>query len=103
MERPEKIAGHDVSDDAQQHQKNRHPENPTVVHSPPARSVRMTVVMLVIMVLIVHTKERKHITGTGVLGKEKGPSRTGGSCRTGVSEADRRLYHSTEINVSLSS
>jgi hypothetical protein len=97
MERPEKIAGHDVSDDAQQHQKNRHPENPTVVHSPPARSVRMTVVMLVIMVLIVHTKERKHITGTGVLGKEKGPS------RTGVSEADRRLYHGTEINVSLSS
>lgn len=78
MERPEKIAGHDVSDDAQQHQKNRHPENPTVVHSPPARSVRMTVVMLVTMVLIVHTKERKHITGTGVLGKEKGPSRTGG-------------------------
>jgi hypothetical protein len=57
MKRPEKVAGHDVSDDAQQHQKNRHPENPTVVHSPPARSVRMTVVMLVTMVLIVHTKE----------------------------------------------
>ena len=56
----------------------------------------MTVVMLVAMVLIVHTKERKHITGTGVLGKEKGPS------RTGVSEPDRRLYHSTEISVSLS-
>jgi hypothetical protein len=79
MKRPEKIAGHDVGDDAQQHQKNRHPENPTVVHSPPARSVRMTVVMLVTMVLIVHTKERKHITGTGVLGKEKGPSGTSGS------------------------
>jgi hypothetical protein len=31
----------------------------------------MTVVMLVTMVLIVHTKVRKHITGTGVLGKEK--------------------------------
>ena len=41
----------------------------------------MTVVMLVTMVLIVHTKERKHITGTGVLGKEKGPSRTGGYAR----------------------
>ena len=86
MKRPEKVAGHDVSDDAQQHQKNRHPENPTVVHSSPARSVRMTVVMLVTMVLIVHTKERKHITGTGVLGKEKGPS------RTGVSEPDWRFH-----------
>jgi len=71
MKRPEKVAGHDVGDDAQQHQKNRDPENPPVVHSPPARSVRMTVVMLVAMVLIVHTKERKHITGTSVLGKEK--------------------------------
>jgi hypothetical protein len=59
MKRPEKVAGHDVGDDAQQHQKNRHPENPTVVHSPPARSVRMTVVMLVAMVLIVHTKEKE--------------------------------------------
>ena len=60
----------------------------------------MTVVMLVTMVLIVHTKERKHITGTGVLGKEKGrriavpaglafPTRTGG------------YHHSTEIGVSL--
>jgi hypothetical protein len=78
MERPEKVAGHDVSDDAKQRQKNRHPENPTVVHASPARSVRMTVVMLVAMVLIVHTKERKHITGTSILGKEKGPSRTGG-------------------------
>ena len=96
MKRPEKVAGHDVSDDAQQHQKNRHPENPTVVHSPPARSVRMTVVMLVTMVLIVHTKERKHITGTGVLGKEKGPSRTGGS------DPDPRFHDSTEISVSLS-
>ena len=86
MKRPEKVAGHDVSDDAQQHQKNRHPENPTVVHSPPARSVRMTVVMLVTIVLIVHTKERMHITGTGVLGKEKGPS------RTGVSEPDWRFH-----------
>jgi len=96
MERPEKVAGHDVSDDAQQHQKNRHPENPTVVHSPPARSVRMTVVMLVAMVLIVHTKERKHITGTSVLGKEKGPS------RTGVSDPAPRFHDSTEISVSLS-
>jgi len=78
MKRPEKVAGHDVGDDCEQHQENRDPKNPTVVHSPPARSVRMTVVMLVTMVLIVHTKVRKHIIGTGGLGKEKGPSRTGG-------------------------
>jgi hypothetical protein len=71
MKCPEKVAGHDVGDDSEQHQENRHPENPAVVHSPPARSVRMTVVMLVTIVLIVHTKERMHITGTGVLGKEK--------------------------------
>jgi hypothetical protein len=32
----------------------------------------------VTMVLIVHTKVRKHIIDTGGLGKEKGPSRTGG-------------------------
>ena len=77
-ERPEKIAGHDVGDDGEQHQKNRDPENPTVVYSSPARSVRMTVVMLVTMVSIVHRKQTKHIIGTGGLGKEKGPSRTGG-------------------------
>ena len=56
----------------------------------------MTVVMLVAMVLIVHTKERKHITGTGVLGKEKGPS------LTGVSDPAPRFHDSTEISVSLS-
>ncbi len=56
----------------------------------------MTVVMLVTMVLIVHTKERKHITGTSVLGKEKGPS------RTAVSDPAPRFHDSTEISVSLS-
>jgi hypothetical protein len=78
MKRPEKVAGHDVGDDGEQHQENRDPEDPTVVHSPPARSVRMTVVVLVTMVLIVHRKQTKHIIDTSVLGKEKGPSRTGG-------------------------
>ena len=91
MERPEKVAGHDVGDDGEQHQKNRDPENPTVVHSSPARSVRMTVVMLVTMVSIVHAKQTKHIIDTSVLEKEKGPSRTGGSIMT-----------TQEINVSLS-
>ncbi len=37
MKRPEKVAGHDVGDDGEQHQENGDPENPTVVHSPPAR------------------------------------------------------------------
>ena len=77
MECPEKVAGHDVGDDGEQHQENRDPENPTVMHSTPARSTFS--VVLVTMVLIVHTKQRKHITATSVLGKEKGPSRTGGS------------------------
>jgi hypothetical protein len=79
MKRPEKVAGHDVGDDGKQHQKNRDPENPTVMHSPPARSARMTVVILVTVVSIVHRKQAKHITGTGNLGKEKGPSRPGTS------------------------
>ena len=38
----------------------------------------MTVVMLVTMVSIVHRNQTKHIIGTGGLGKEKGPSRSGG-------------------------
>ena len=75
-ERPEKIAGHDVGDDGEQHQKNRDPENPTVVYSSPARSVRMTVVMLMTIVSIVHAKQTKHIIDTSVLEKEKGPGRT---------------------------
>jgi len=72
VECPEKVARHDVGDDSEQHQENRDPENPAVMHSPPARSVRTTVVMLVTMVSIVHAKQRKHISGTGGLGKEKG-------------------------------
>jgi len=54
MERPEKVAGHDVGDDGEQHQENRDPENPTMMHSPPARGMRMIVVMLVTMVSIAH-------------------------------------------------
>jgi hypothetical protein len=79
MKRPEKVAGHDVGDDGEQHEKDRNPENPTVMHSTPARSARMTVVILVTMVSIVHRKQGGHITDTSLLGKEKGPSRTGGS------------------------
>jgi hypothetical protein len=74
MKRPEKVAGHDVGDDGQQHQENGDPENPTVVDSTPTRSVRMIAVMLVTMLWIVHTKERKHIIDTSVPGKEKVPS-----------------------------
>ena len=77
MKRPEKVAGHEVGDNSQQHQENGDPENQTMVHSPPARSGRMTVVMLVTMVSIVHRKQRNHINDTSVLGKENGPSRTG--------------------------
>jgi hypothetical protein len=67
MDRPEKVAGHDVGNDGEQHQKNRDPENPTVMHSPPSWSVRMTVVMLMTMVSIVHAKQTKHIIDTSVL------------------------------------
>jgi len=66
-ERPEEIAGHDVGNNGEQHQKNRDPENPTVMHSPPPWSVRMTVVMLVTMVSIVHAKQTKHNIDTSVL------------------------------------
>jgi len=66
-ERPEEIAGHDVGNNGEQHQKNRDPENPTVMHSPPPWSVRMTVVMLMPMVSIVHAKQTKHIIDTSVL------------------------------------
>jgi hypothetical protein len=84
MNRPEKIAGHDVGNNGEQHQKNRDPENPTVMHSPPTWRVRMTVVILAPMVSIVHRKQAKHITGTDSFENEKGrsglpvPSRTGG-------------------------
>jgi hypothetical protein len=89
MKRPEKVPGHDVGEDGEQHQKNRNPENPTVMHSTPARSVRMTVVILVTMVSIVHRKQRGHITGTSPSWKRKSPNRTGGS------EADWRFHEST--------
>ena len=85
MKRPEKIAGHEVGNDGEQHQKNRDPENPTVVHSSPARSARMTVGMLVIMVSIVHRKQTSILSTLASLEKKKVragpaiPSRTGGS------------------------
>jgi hypothetical protein len=55
MQRPEKVTSHDVGDNGEQHQKNRDPEDPTVVHSPPARNA--IPVMLMAMVLIVHTNK----------------------------------------------
>jgi len=75
MKRPEKVAGHDVGDDGKQHHENREPDNSTVVHSTPTR--RTIAAMLVIMGLVIHRKQTTHISDTSVLGKEKGPSRTG--------------------------
>ena len=75
MKCPEKVAGHDVGDDGKQHHENREPDNSTVVHSTPTR--RTIAAMLVTIVSIVHRKQTKHIIDTSVLGKEKGPSRTG--------------------------
>jgi hypothetical protein len=89
MKRPEKVPGHDVGGDGEQHHKNRNPENPTVMDSTPARSLRMPVVILMTVVSIVHRKQRSHITGTSLLGKEKGPSRTGSS------EPDWQFHEST--------
>ena len=70
-ERPEEIAGHDVGNNGEQHQKNRDPENPTVVYSSPARSVRMTVVMLVTMVSIVHASKQSTLSTLASLKKKK--------------------------------
>jgi len=60
----------------------------------------MIVVMLVTMLSIVHTKQRKHITDINVLGKEKGLA---------LSDSPRRVFDPTggfmtaqEISVSLS-
>jgi hypothetical protein len=75
MKCPEKVAGHDVGDHGEQHQENRHPENPTVMHSPPARSV--IVVMFATMVSIVHPKKKSTLPASAFLEKKKG---------TGVSE-----------------
>ena len=72
MERPEKVAGHDVDNDGEEHQENRDPENPTVVHSPPARSVRMTVVIILTMVSIVHRKQQSILMTLAFLEKKKG-------------------------------
>jgi hypothetical protein len=38
---PKQVAGHDVGDHGKQHQEDRDPKNPTVVHSLPARRMRM--------------------------------------------------------------
>jgi hypothetical protein len=55
MERPEKITRHHIGDNGEQHEKNRNPENPTVVHSPPAGST--IPVMFMTMLSFVHTKQ----------------------------------------------
>jgi hypothetical protein len=51
---PEQVAGHDVSDHGQQHQKDRHPKNPAVVYPFPTGTMRMSFVVLVIMPGLVH-------------------------------------------------
>jgi hypothetical protein len=51
---PEQVAGHDVRDHGKQHQKQRDPKNPAVVHPLPARTMRMSFVVLVIMLCFVH-------------------------------------------------
>ena len=72
MERPEEIAGHDVGNNGEEHQENRDPENPTVVHSTPARSVRMTAMILLTMVSIVHRKQQSILMTLPFLEKKKG-------------------------------
>jgi hypothetical protein len=51
---PEQVAGHDVGDHGKEHQKHRDPKNPAVVHSLPPRTMRMSIVALVIMLCFVH-------------------------------------------------
>ena len=51
---PEQVASHDVGDHGKQHQKHRDPKNPAVVHPLPARTMRMSIVVLVIMPGLVH-------------------------------------------------
>ena len=56
---PEQVASHDVGDHGNQHQKHRDPKNPAVVHTLPARTMRMSIVVLVIMPGLVHGFLRK--------------------------------------------
>ena len=94
MQCPEKVAGHDVGDDGEQHHENREPENPTVVHSTPTR--RTIAAMLVIMGLVVHRKQTTHISDTGVPEKEKGQNRIDDSKLSMASlRPDRRFRDST--------
>jgi hypothetical protein len=51
---PRQVAGHHVGDHGKQHQEHSDPENPTVVHSPPARAMIMAAVVLVIMLCLIH-------------------------------------------------
>lgn len=71
MKRPKKIAGHDIGNNGEQHQKNRDPENPSVMHSPPTWNVRMTVVILVPMLSIVHRKQASTLLELTALEKKK--------------------------------
>jgi len=71
MQWPEEITGHDVDGDARAASENRDPENPTVVHSAPARRARMISVVVVTMLWIVHTNQRWRTTLPAVLEKKK--------------------------------
>ena len=51
---PKQVAGHDVGSDGKQHQKHRDPKNPAVVHTLPAWTMRMSIVVLVIIPGLVH-------------------------------------------------
>ena len=50
---PEQVASHDVGDHGKQHQKERDPKNPAVMHPLPARMM-MNFVVLVIVLCLVH-------------------------------------------------
>ena len=56
---PEQVASHDVGDHGNQHQKHRNPKNPAVLHTLPARTMRMSIVVFVIMPGLVHGFLRK--------------------------------------------
>ena len=56
---PEEVASHNVGDHGKQHQKHRDPKNPAVVYTLPARTMRMSIVVLVIMPGRVHGFLRK--------------------------------------------
>jgi hypothetical protein len=55
VERPEKITSHDVGNNGKQHQKNRDPKNPAMVHSTPVRNTMP--MMFMTMLSLVHMKQ----------------------------------------------